>query len=134
MKARKDRRNNIIVFGIKENQATNQKDKQIEDIKEIKWILNESCDVAKVICMGKYTESKKRPIMITIKKEEKKKETFQNLQKLRSIENITITHDVTKKQREELQELIREAKRKEECDPSSSYIYRVCGPPWVWFI
>ena len=26
-KARKDRRNNIIVFGIKENQATNQKDK-----------------------------------------------------------------------------------------------------------
>ena len=26
-KARKDRKNNIIVFGIKENQATNQKDK-----------------------------------------------------------------------------------------------------------
>ena len=41
-KARKDRRNNIIVFGI---QATNQKDKQTEDIREIKKILNEFCDV-----------------------------------------------------------------------------------------
>ena len=26
-KARKDRRNNIIIFGIKENETTNQKDK-----------------------------------------------------------------------------------------------------------
>ena len=72
--ARKDRRNNIIVFGIKENQATNQKDKQTEDIREIKKILNEFCevhlkeeDVAKIICMGKYTESKKRPVIMTIK-------------------------------------------------------------------
>ena len=103
-KAGKDRRNNIIAFGIKENQATDKKDKQTEDMKEIKKILNESCevqlneDVAKVICMGKCTESKKRPIIITIKTKEKKKETFQNLQKLRrSIENITITHDLPKK-------------------------------------
>ena len=35
-KARKDRRNNIIIFGIKENQATNKKDKQTKDIREIK--------------------------------------------------------------------------------------------------
>ena len=82
-KARKDRRNNIIVFGIKENQATNQKGKQAEDIREIKKILNEFCeihlkeqDVAKVICMGKYTESKKRPVIMTIKTEEKK--TYRN--------------------------------------------------------
>ena len=32
-KARKDRRNNIIVFGIKENQPINQKDKRTEVIK-----------------------------------------------------------------------------------------------------
>ena len=96
--------------------------------------LNEE-DVAKAICMGKYTESKKRPVIITIKTEEKKKEIFQNLQKLRRcVENVTITHDLTQKQRTELQELINEAKRKEECDPSRSYIYRVHGPPWGWHI
>ena len=33
-KARKDKRNNIIFFGIEENQTTNKKDKQTEDIKE----------------------------------------------------------------------------------------------------
>ena len=66
--------------------------------------------------MELYTGSKKRPMMITIKTEEKKKEIFQNLQKLRrSVENITIIHDLTKKQKEELQELISETKRAEEC-------------------
>ena len=61
-----------------------------------------------------YTESKKRPVIMTIETEEKKKEIYKNLQKLRrSDENITITHDLTQKQRKELQELISEAKRKE---------------------
>ena len=92
----------------------NQKVKQTKDINEIKKILNQFCqvklnqeDVAKVIHMGKYAISKKRPIIIIIKTEEKKKEIFQNLQKLRrSVDNITITHYLTKKQREVLQELI----------------------------
>ena len=112
-KARKDRRNNIIVFGIKENQVTTQKDTQTEDLREIKKLLNEFCevqlneDVAKVIFMGKYTESKKRPVIVTIKTEEKKKEIFQNLQKLRRcVENITISHDLTQKQKKEVQKLI----------------------------
>ena len=52
--------------------------------------------------MGKYTESKKRPLIMTIKTEEKKKEIFKNLQKLRrSDENITITHD-TRQQKERI--------------------------------
>ena len=78
-KVRKSRKNNIMVFWIKENQATNQKDTQTEDLREIKKILNEFCDVqlneedvANVIHMGKYTESKKRLVIITIKTEEKK--------------------------------------------------------------
>ena len=77
-------------------------------------------DVAKVIHMGKYTESKKRPAIMTIKTEEKKKDiqklTENKFLKLRkSDENITITHDLTQKERKELQELISEVKRKEEC-------------------
>ena len=39
--------------------------------------------------MVKYTESKKRPVIITFKTEKNKKEIFQNLQKLRRCdENI----------------------------------------------
>ena len=62
-------------MGSKKTKLQNQKDKQTEDIREIKKILNEFCevhlkeeDVAKVICMGKYTESKKRPVMMSIKR------------------------------------------------------------------
>ena len=43
-------------------------------------------------------------MIITIKTEGKKKGIFQNLQKLRrSVDNITITHYLTKMQREVLQ-------------------------------
>ena len=46
--------------------------------------------------MGKYTEGTKRPIIITIGTEEKKKKIFKNLQKLRrSADDITITPDIT---------------------------------------
>ena len=71
------------------SQKIKQKDKQTEDIREIKKILNEFCkvqldlteeDVAKVMYMGKYTEIKKRPVTITIKIDGKKKEIFHNLQ------------------------------------------------------
>ena len=61
--------------------------------------------------MGKYTERRKRPIIIMIGTEEKKKEILQNLHQLRrSVNNITITQDLIVQQREELHELIKEAK------------------------
>ena len=46
----------------------------------------------------------------------------------RSADNVTITHDLTVQQREELHELIKEAKNKEECDQPGRFIYRVRGP------
>ena len=49
-------------------------------------------------------------------------------------DNITITPDLTVQQREELHELIKEAKNKEECDQSGRFTYRVHGPPWGWYV
>ena len=139
-RARKDRRNNMVIFRIKECEVMSGKEKQEVDLKEVQKILKDYCEVelkqdniAKVIRMGKYTEGKKRPIIITIETEEKKKEIFKNLQKLRrSAANIIITHDLTVQQREELHELIKEAKNTEECDQSGRFIYRDHGPPWAW--
>ena len=82
--------------------------------------------------MGKYTEGKKRPIIIMIGTEEKKKEIFKNLR--RSADNITIIHDLTMQQREELHELIKEDKNKEECVQSGKFIYRVRCPPSGWYM
>ena len=56
------------------------KEKQEADLKEVQKILKDYCEVelkqdnvAQVIWMGKYTEGKKRPIIITIgtRKEER---------------------------------------------------------------
>ena len=118
-----------------------KKNKKI-DLKEVQKILKDCCEVelkqdniAKVIRMGIYMEGKKRPIIIIIGIEEKKKEIFKNLDKLRrSTDNITITHNLTVQQRKELHELIKEAKNKEECDQSGRFIYRIRGPPWGWYV
>ena len=104
-------RNNIVIFRIKECEAMSGKEKQEVDLKEVQKIVCvwdcevelKQDNVAKVIRMGNYTEGKKRPILIKIGMEEKKKVIFKNLHKLRwSADNITITHDVTVQQREEL--------------------------------
>ena len=91
-RARKDRRNNMVIFGIKECEAVSGKEKQEIDLKEVQKILKDCCEVelkqdnvAKVIRMGKYTEGKKRPIIITIVREEKKKEIFKNLHLVKKI-------------------------------------------------
>ena len=79
-RTRKDRRNNMVIFGIKECEAMSGKEKQEIDLKEVQKILKDCCEVelkqtnvGKVIRMGKYTEGKKRPIIITIGTEEKRR-------------------------------------------------------------
>ena len=47
---------------------------------------------------------------------------------------INIAHDLTKKQKEELQEKIKEAHDREQNDQSGQYMYRVRGPPWNWYV
>ena len=47
---------------------------------------------------------------------------------------INIAHDLTKKQKEELQEKIKEAHDREQNDQSGEYMYHVQGPPWNWYV
>ena len=58
--------------------------------------------------MGKITDDKDRPLLITLKEETKKREIFRDLNKLREVgsplENVIIMHDLTPKQKEELKE------------------------------
>ena len=88
--------------------------------------------------MGKLNEEKDRPLLITLKEEEKKRQLFQNLNKIRDagepFSKVIITHDLTKKQKDELKQLVEQAKEKEKEDKSGEYMYRVRGPPWSWFI
>ena len=88
--------------------------------------------------MGKLNEEKDRPLLITLKEEEKNRQLFQNLNKIRdageTINKVIITHDLSKKQKDELKRLVEQAKEKEKEDQSGEYMYRVRRPPWDWFI
>ena len=45
---------------------------------------------------------------------------------------INIAHDLTKKQKEELQEKNKEAHDTEQNDQLGEWMYHVRGPPWNW--
>ena len=100
--------------------------------------LASGCSVSTSACVGKVTEGKDRPLLVTMKDENKKREVFQNLSKLRDarapFNKVIITHDLTKKQKEELKDKIQEAQDKENQDELGEFMYRVRGPPWSWYI
>ena len=54
-----------------------------------------------VVRLGKTTDDKQQPLLISLKDESKKQEIFQNLNKIRESEalfnKINIAHDLTKK-------------------------------------
>ena len=94
--------------------------------------------ISKAIRLGKLNEEKDRPLLITLKEEEKKIKLFQNLNNIRDagepFNKVIITHDLTKKQKEELKQMVEQTKEKEKEDQSGEYMYYVRGPPWNWFI
>ena len=144
-KERQNRRKNIIIFELPESKKSEPEDRKEEDVNKFvglcknKIKINMTNDhIERAIRLGKVTEDKDRPLLITLKDENKKREVFQNLNKLRyagaPFNKVIITHDLTKKQKEELKDKIEEAQEKERQDESGEYMYRVRGPPWSWYI
>ena len=86
--------------------------------------------------MGKATQNKERPLLITMDEGTKKQEIFLNLNKIRDAERpfnkVVMSHNLTVRQREELKELIKEANEKEQQNETGSFMCRVRGPPWTW--
>ena len=143
-KERHNRRRNLIVFELPESKKSEPEVRKEEDIKKfvgfckgiIKIIFDHSM-IELMIRLGKATDDRHWPLLISLK-EEGKQDIFQNLNKIRESEvpfnKINLAHDLTKKQKEELQEKIKEAQEMHENDKSEEWIYRVRGPPWNLFI
>ena len=91
---RKNRRNTIMVFGLPESKAVENEHRKEEDIKQIVGLSKTICQVnitkeaiSKAIRLGKLNEEKDRPLLIILKEEEKKRQLFQNLNKIKMQEN-----------------------------------------------
>ena len=144
-KERQNRRKNIIIFELPESKKSKPDDRKEEDVQKFVGICKHICKInmtndhiERAIRLGKVTEGKDRPLLVTMKDENKKREVFQNLNKLQDarapFNKVTIMHDLTKKQKEELKDKIQEAQDKENQDESGEFMYRVRGPPWSWHI
>ena len=119
---------------------TNTEDRKEGDIRKFIGLCRNICKVniteeslEKAIRLGKVSDDKERPLLITLKEENKKREIFQNLNKIHEagdpFDKITVIHDLTVKQKEELKDKIEEAREKERSDESGEFMYHVCRPP-----
>ena len=140
---REHRRQNIMIFELKELEESSRDISLSNDTSSFKQVCVEVLevdikpqDIIQVTRIGKKAEGNTRPLRIKLSSEEKKKEIFMNLHKLRASDSkkIHFDHDLTKLQRQERKELIEKAKKMTDEDQSKKYKYLVKGPPWSMFI
>ena len=140
--ASKSREKNIIIYRAKEG-ASHLKAENITHDKNLLEKLIQKCGggynedkIDKMIRLGKKEENKTRPLLISFKELETKKELFRNLKELRGAEEdlkcLSISHDLTPEERADDKELLTEALAKEVSEPE--FKFRLRGPPWNRFI
>ena len=137
------RKSNIIIFRAEESKKTEPKERKVEDIA----IVNELCKITgtnkqtvkNVTRLGKkdVDSDNPRPMRVIFEDEKAKGSFMANMKNLATAEDkfkqLSITHDMTKKERLQNKEKLAEAKRKNEVleddNQSVNYKYLVKGPP-----
>ena len=140
MEDRERRRNNIIIYNAKESNSETSKERMNFDKDMCADLLNsvlkvgyEEGDIKKIIRLGLRESGRKRPMLIEFAANTTKNLVMENANKLRNAKDdfvgVSISHDMTKKERQICRELAKEAKEKQLKDDSGDWVYRVRGPP-----
>jgi hypothetical protein len=137
------RKSNIIIFRAEESKKTEPKERKVEDMA----IVNELCKITgtnkqtvkNVTRLGKkdVDSDNPRPMRVIFEDEKAKGSLMANMKNLATAEDkfkqLSITHDMTKKERLQNKEKLAEAKKKNEVleddNQSVNYKYLVKGPP-----
>ena len=133
------RKNNIIMYNVEESKSGTVAGRNDDDMKfcgsvmeEVLKVGYEKGDIVKVVRLGKFDDSKKRPLLIEFTNAHVKNVVMENVTKLGTAKDnykgVTISHDMTIKEREQCRMLVEEAKKKEKED-TGNFIYRVRGLP-----
>ena len=132
------RENNIVIFRLKENMKIIKEESFKEDKAAVIKILSvisdgevKERDIKRTFRLGGNKDTT-RPMMIEFASRSTKNLIMENLNKIKQLDdefqNIVVSHDLTKDQREQRIKLVAEAKQKQAND-SGEYIYRVKGEP-----
>jgi hypothetical protein len=136
-KDRESRVLNVIMYGIPESAETDNDKRKEDDSKHVTAVLTEieahpsDQEQMQMRRLGKLEATKTRPILITVKEADTKKNILTNAKKLKKSQlykGVGIAHDLTKCQREVLKNLQEEARK--TSTPETKYI--VIGNPDNW--
>ena len=127
---------NIILHGVKESETENNEEAKLSDrnyVQKLFDALGVQTTYKVVVRLGKRDPGKKRPIKLVMNSEEEKNEIMINLRKLKDVDSfrgLSVTHDYTLAERQQIKEFSQQAKEKNENEPlDSKYCWRVRGDP-----
>lgn len=136
---RNSRKNNLILYGIEECNSQDTEERKENDANVLREIASK-CDIKlenyrinKIVRLGKYDKEKnKRPMLIQCDTPQLKIDILKNAHKLKGedseFDDIAMSHDMTKTEREEERRLFSEAK-KLTAQTHGKETYKVRGPP-----
>ena len=138
-KDRENRKNNIIIYRVEENASSSSDDRVRYDkqwVKELtKEVLKVQCnddDIKRAIRLG-AKGSTDRPMLVEYRSHIIKNQMLESLSLLKNADdrfkNISIAHDMTKSDRAQCKEMVRQASEKKAADQSGEYKYLVKGMP-----
>ena len=143
---RENRRNNIVIYRLDESNAQSAEARKKQDIETcldlIRNTLEVDCrveDLKQVFRLGQRNRTNNdrqtniRPILIEFRSYATKNQVMESLYKLKNanahFQQLSVTHDMTKNERSEIQKKVEEAKQKEREEETGEYIWRVRGAP-----
>ena len=142
---RDERIKNVIIFGAEESSNPSRDERMKQDKELIKGLFNEiglspvpAFD--EVLRLGRWnaqTRNGKRPLRFRMESEEAKGKLMESLVNLREADEkykaLSIKHDLTIEQREDLKIMVNEAKTLTEAENDGHFLYRVrCSPGAHW--
>jgi hypothetical protein len=134
------RKENVIIYNVEESKLEDVKERSKEDknfclemMKEVLKVGSEEGDIVKVTRLGKREDGIRRPLLVNFKSEREKNLVMENAGKLWKAKDrfkgVTMSYDMTQKERTECRELVSEAKALQEGDHSGDWLYKVRGIP-----
>lgn len=133
------RMNNIILYNVEESSSDSAIERNKNDLQLCSSLMEkvlkvgyEDGDIVKVVRLGKFDDKYKRPMLVEFSNAHVKNVVMGNVTNLGSatgeFKGVTISHDMTVKEREECKKLVEEAKKKQS-EETGNFIYRVRGLP-----
>ena len=138
---KQNRKNNVIIYNAEESKLEDGKERMNKDKMFCEKLMNtvlqvgyEEGDVKKVVRLGKRSEGdEKRPLLVEFKNDHVKNLVMENAGRLGKAKDIfkgvSMSHDMTLKERKQCKEMVAEAKLKQSAEVSGDWIFKVRGQP-----